>query len=124
MPWTKEYKAEYQRKYRATHPEYRKKTIEYHKNFKQRNPQYYFEYNKKWREENKTKHNLNSHLYKCRHPKKVKATLAARYVSIGDSCINCGSIKHLEKHHPNYSKPLEIITLCKKCHVKHHLELK
>ena len=33
-------------------------------------------------------------------------------------CLVCGS-KNVEKHHPDYSKPLEVIWMCR----KHHLEL-
>ena len=34
-------------------------------------------------------------------------------------CINCGGLK-VEAHHPDYGKPLEVIFLCKQCHVKLH----
>lgn len=31
-------------------------------------------------------------------------------------CEGCGLPKRLEKHHPDYSKPLVIVWLCKPCH--------
>lgn len=36
-------------------------------------------------------------------------------------CSKCGNEKS-EKHHPDYSKPLEIMWLCRKCHLEHHRE--
>jgi hypothetical protein len=35
-------------------------------------------------------------------------------------CEHCGSAKRLNMHHPDYSKPLEVITLCVPCHEKVH----
>ena len=34
-------------------------------------------------------------------------------------CVDCG-IQAAEYHHEDYSKPLEVEPLCKKCHVKRH----
>lgn len=31
-------------------------------------------------------------------------------------CEGCGQDKALEKHHPDYSKPLLVVWLCKPCH--------
>jgi hypothetical protein len=32
------------------------------------------------------------------------------------SCEGCGLPKRLEKHHPDYSRPLLVVWLCKPCH--------
>ena len=37
-------------------------------------------------------------------------------------CSKCGNPK-AEKHHHDYSKPLEITWLCRKCHLDHHKQL-
>lgn len=34
-------------------------------------------------------------------------------------CENCGS-KKAQMHHEDYSKPLEVRWLCRRCHVQHH----
>ncbi len=57
---------------------------------------------------------------------RAKATTRAHsriYVMRGklkpQPCQTCGTTANLQRHHPDYSKPLEIQWLCK----KHHLEL-
>lgn len=37
-------------------------------------------------------------------------------------CARCGATP-FGAHHEDYSKPLEVVWLCKKCHVARHLEL-
>lgn len=34
-------------------------------------------------------------------------------------CDDCGNVKS-EAHHPDYSKPLEVDWLCRRCHMKRH----
>ena len=38
-------------------------------------------------------------------------------------CSCCGSDSKLERHHPDYSKPREFVTLCMICHKKLHSEV-
>ena len=53
-----------------------------------------------------------------------KARMEARKLvynnQITGKCQFCGSTENVEKHHPDYRKPLEIIELCKRCHTKEH----
>jgi len=35
-------------------------------------------------------------------------------------CADCGSTERLQKHHEDYSKPLDVIILCPKCHAGRH----
>lgn len=34
-------------------------------------------------------------------------------------CCKCGA--DAEKHHPDYEKPVEVVWLCRECHIKHHI---
>lgn len=39
------------------------------------------------------------------------------------ACSRCNSSKKIEGHHEDYSKPLEVVWLCKSCHVLRHTEM-
>ena len=56
------------------------------------------------------------------HPDRVKAhTMTSNAVRDGKiakatECEGCGIPKRLEAHHPDYSRPLLVVWLCKPCH--------
>lgn len=35
-------------------------------------------------------------------------------------CEDCGVETKLDGHHPDYSKPLDVMWLCRRCHMRHH----
>lgn len=42
-----------------------------------------------------------------------------------NKCVYCGSSERLELHHKKYTRKLEdVVTICKRCHLKIHNELK
>jgi hypothetical protein len=55
---------------------------------------------------------------------KIRSRNIGRQVKERKPCEICGIDKNIQKHHPNYAKPLEIIFLCYPCHRKLHNLLK
>lgn len=58
--------------------------------------------------------------WQLRNPEKARAQNAIaskRKELLKEECGVCGSTEKLELHHPDYSKPLYVRTLCRKCHV-------
>jgi hypothetical protein len=49
---------------------------------------------------------------------KIKARNISRQIKDIKSCENCGLSQKIQKHHPDYSKPLDVVFLCRKCHIK------
>ena len=62
-------------------------------------------------------------VYKSRkeNPEKYRAQQTAEgQVKLKDTCELCGSTKSLQRHHPNYTQRLNVITICRSCHAKLH----
>ena len=51
-----------------------------------------------------------------KYPEKIKARNAARYAPLAGNCQVCGAFTALQKHHPAYDQPLDIVTVCRQCH--------
>ena len=47
---------------------------------------------------------------------------AWRKVPLEPQCELCGTTEGLERHHPDYSKPLIVTTLCRYCHKNIHIK--
>jgi ribosomal protein S27AE len=65
--------------------------------------------------------------YRNRHPERYEIALAVdRAIDKGilvrpDKCSRCGEgAKIIQAHHPDYSKPLEVIWVCPACHATYH----
>lgn len=66
--------------------------------------------------------------WRSKNPEKCKAQeLVASKIRKGEikrgNCSVCGK-ERAEAHHPDYSKPLKIVWLCKKHHVEEHKKIK
>lgn len=55
---------------------------------------------------------------KSRCRAKLNAYIRTRYIAKG-VCVECGS--KAEAHHPDYSKPFEVVWYCKRHHTDFHL---
>lgn len=76
--------------------------------------------------EHRAKQARHNEIYRNRYPLKYKAKNAvSNAVAAGKlkslPCLHCGALK-TEAHHPDYSKPLDVLWLCRPCHVKEHLK--
>jgi hypothetical protein len=67
--------------------------------------------------------------YREKHREKINAQNVLRdHVKRGNiikpsSCSICNSTHWIEAHHADYTKPLEVVWVCKKCHVAIHKRL-
>lgn len=57
---------------------------------------------------------------KRRAEQQARRALLAGRIQRKTSCEHCGYAGKLQMHHPDYSKPLEVVFLCTKCHGKAH----
>lgn len=53
----------------------------------------------------------------------VKRALVSGELLKPDNCTNCLVPARLDAHHDDYSKPLDVIWLCRTCHANRHKEL-
>ena len=107
--------------YHLAHPERMKsKARERVRKYRETHRELERERNKKYREQRK----IYSREYYKKNLKIKQAQQKARYaqrdgVLTPYPCVMCGS-PIVEKHHEDYSKPLEIIWFCTKHHRRHH----
>jgi hypothetical protein len=62
---------------------------------------------------------------KCRARELLRNALRRKELTKPDSCMICTSTQfEIEAHHPDYSKPLEVIWVCRPCHGIVHRKIK
>lgn len=97
----------------------------YHRAYRLKNREkiraYKREYNTKWRKENGYH---NEAMSKRRYPEKEYARYitqqAVRTGKLVKQVCKCGN-PSTEAHHVDYSKPMEVVWLCRSCHSKEHV---
>ena len=115
--WNKRYRIKNREKIRK----YIKK---YFKKYYKKNKEYFILYQKKYSKtkeykkrarERAKKYNKNNPLKNQARHKLRNAVVAGKIIKPKE-CSNCRNETKIEAHHSDYSKPLEVIWLCKLCH--------
>lgn len=81
--------------------------------------EYYRAKLQRWRSINQKKSREQKRRWRKKYPEKIRAVnIANRKIKIpkGEKCTMCKKRLATDKHHPDYSKPLKVIFLCRKCH--------
>jgi hypothetical protein len=81
-------------------------------------------YSKSYRQANKDLIKAYNAGYKQANKDMTKAHRKARSIPMKGVCESCGKQGVTEKHHPDYSKPLEVVHLCISCHKRLHAEIR
>ena len=100
------------------------KILAYQKEYKHKHPEKVSEWSRRSRQRNPERIAMYRKQYDAIHQEQIKAEKFGRMIPLASNCQQCGSSTNLERHHPDYSKPLEITTLCKRCHREIHLEFR
>lgn len=51
---------------------------------------------------------------------KLRLAILSGKIRVPKKCVSCKQIKKLDGHHPDYNRPLEVVWLCRKCHIGLH----
>jgi hypothetical protein len=70
--------------------------------------------------ENLEQRRRSNRLYYTAHLDRSRAREKSRRVLPKDRCERCGATDRLHKHHPDYTQPLNVLTLCVPCHERAH----
>lgn len=115
-------KLEYYREYDRNRPNKReraKKFSEYKNRLRNENPEKFDSVFHKAR-----KNYRKNHHDKCLAHRKLQYALDTGKVIRPNKCSMCGIECIPQGHHNDYSKPLDVIWLCAKCHSRIHVELR
>jgi hypothetical protein len=106
---------EYREKNRIKSQEFRwsnpEKASQISKNWAQQNRQKRREYQEKWRRANLKQKAANAYIQRY-----IKKGIVIR----STKCTTCQAQGKTEAHHDDYNKPLEVLWLCRRCHMKLH----
>jgi hypothetical protein len=96
---------------------------EYANNWNKNNPKEYSKKLRMWKRDNPTRHQeqmiraskKHNEVHRDRYLARRTLNNAKARGEITESPCGCGEVK-VEAHHHDYSKPLDVIWMCKKCH--------
>ena len=106
--------------YNKQHPAQRKDS---NKRYRESHPEKVAESNRNWRHKNPEKVRQITRKYIETNPVKRKVWNKVQHIPLGKKCEECGSTIDLQHHHPDYSKPFLMVTLCRRCHNKKRREV-
>lgn len=93
---------------------FRLKREKYNAAFKLKDKRYYEKHKEEIIAKRKSSYQLNKHKHKARHA--VRTALFKGIITRPVLCQKCQGDKKIEAHHPDYSRPLEVMWLCNTCH--------
>jgi len=120
---------------------HRERILDRVKKYNLKNKEKRYAYLKRWKEENEEKvreyarkqywknreRNLEAGVsYRKRYPERARAawtignSYKARKIIRPGKCSRCERERQIEAHHEDYSKPLDVIFLCTRCHRRLH----
>ena len=105
-------KREYQRVYRREHPDMISTSLRAYRAT----------------ERGKEIHRQQSNRYRARYPRKITAGVRIKTLIHNGTlphpttvkCVDCDDFAY-DYHHPDYSRPFDVIPLCRACHVARHI---
>jgi hypothetical protein len=117
-----QHKAELQDHYRKRYHENKEKFLPYRREYHLKNQEKEREYQRIYYRAHRTEILQLAKVNRIKNKEKFFAQGMARSkVPLASGCQMCGATERLERHHSDYDKPLEIMTLCHRCHtILHH----
>lgn len=82
---------------------------------------------KNWSSKNKIAY---KNRFRAKYPEKARAhditknAIARGDLQRPDACQHCREKVHVDAHHEDYSRPLDVMWFCRPCHIKHHAEIR
>lgn len=115
---------------KKSYEKFKEKRKEYSKLYREVYAEEKKQWDKAWRLNNPDKVKINGRKAAENQRKRDKEKVAARLAIMHEikmermtrptQCSICQKECKPEGHHPDYSKPLEVVWLCKSCHIKEH----
>ena len=114
---TPEGRAEHNRQGRQYCQDHKEKHIAAVRQWHRAHPEIGAEQSRRYRAQHPEKILQYSIVYRLNNPDKIEARRLAQRIPLGDKCEECGATINLERHHEDYSRPLEVHTLCRSCNM-------